>query len=392
MGNNNIKKRVLFVSAFFPNKNEPNIATYNRQQLVSLTKYYDIDAIVPIPWYKRLLTNKFDYSDALGSIKIFYPTYYYTPLVLRSVYGQFYYMSILSSCKRLLHEHKYDYIYSSWLYPDAWAAAKIAQKLDIPLYVSVLGSDVNRLASGSPIARKSLEVGAYATRIICVSKALKEKLISLNFKSSVLKYLQNGIDTGIFKPLKKSLNRNDYGFSENDKIILFVGNLKKEKGLVELSRSFADIVNAQIYQNIKLLIVGKGNYLAETKKLLKELNVIDKVEFMGQRSLEEISIYMNLCDVFCLPSYSEGQPNVVIEALSCHAKVVSTTVGGIPELDTGLGNMKLVPPGDPAQLTAALIEMLDTSVPDSAWPSFASWDANAANVKDLFENSPETVN
>ena len=392
MENNKIKKKILFVSAFFPNKTEPNIATYNRQQLISLTKYYDIDAIVPIPWYKRVLSNRFDYTDSLESIEILYPTYYYTPLVLRSMYGYFYYMSILKSVKKLLNNHTYDYIYSSWLYPDAWAAAKIAKALDIPLFVSVLGSDVNRLTSSSPITRKSLEVGAYATKIICVSKALKEKLISLNFNPSVLKYLQNGINTRIFNPQKKSLNRNDYGFSENDKIILFVGNLKKEKGLVELSTSFSNIVNAHIYENIKLLIIGEGNYRAETKKLLKELNVIDRVDFMGQRSLEEISIYMNLCDVFCLPSYSEGQPNVVIEALSCQAKVVSTTVGGIPELDTGLGNIKLVPPRNPAQLTDALIEMLDKSVPDSAWPTFASWDVNAAKLKDLFENSPETVN
>jgi glycosyltransferase involved in cell wall biosynthesis len=389
MEKNTVKKRILFISAFFPNKIEPNIATYNKQQLISLTKYYDIDAIVPIPWYKRVLSNKYNYEGYLKSINILYPNYYYTPLIFRSIYGYFYYRSIRKSLNLLLDKNKYDYIYSSWLYPDAWAAKKIAIKIDTPLFVSVLGSDVNRLTNTSSLTKKSLEVGDYVTKIICVSNALRDKLISLKFDPNILTFLQNGINTEIFNPKNKSKIRTNYGIGKDDKIILFVGNLKKEKGLIELSDSFRNIINKNIYENIKLIIIGKGNYYKKTKKLLKKLKVIDKVDFMGQRSLEEISVYMNICDVLCLPSYSEGQPNVVIEALSCHTKVVSTTVGGIPELDTGHGNIKLVPPKDSLQLTDALIEMLDKPSVENSWPSFGSWDDNAAKLRDIFEDHME---
>ena len=131
------RKNLLFISAFFPNPTAPNIATYNKQQLLALTEYYDINAIVPIPWTHRISKSSISQESLIGNVHIKYPTYYYSPYILRSLYGYYYYHSIIKTVAEVTAKKSFDIIYSSWLYPDAWAATKIARQLRLPLFVSV---------------------------------------------------------------------------------------------------------------------------------------------------------------------------------------------------------------------------------------------------------------
>lgn len=96
---------------------------------------------------------------------------------------------------------------------------------------------------------------------------------------------------------------------------------------------------------------------------------------------------MNACDLLCLPSYMEGEPNVVIEALACGAKVVSTRVGGTPDLDPGDGTMLLVEPREVQPLTSALVEMLGREAAPSRPIAARSWQSHALQMKQIFESS-----
>ena len=82
------------------------------------------------------------------------------------------------------------------------------------------------------------------------------------------------------------------------------------------------------------------------------------VKFVGCANPHEIARWLAVSNVFCLPSHSEGCPNVVIEALSCGRPVVASNVGGIPELLNSRCGV-LVPPGDARQLAHALLRALD---------------------------------
>jgi glycosyltransferase involved in cell wall biosynthesis len=82
------------------------------------------------------------------------------------------------------------------------------------------------------------------------------------------------------------------------------------------------------------------------------------VEFLGNLNAEQIARWYAASNLFCLPSYSEGCPNVIIEALACGRPVVATNVGGIPELmDARCGI--LIPPRDASALADALAKTLD---------------------------------
>jgi glycosyltransferase involved in cell wall biosynthesis len=81
------------------------------------------------------------------------------------------------------------------------------------------------------------------------------------------------------------------------------------------------------------------------------------VDFVGRKEPAEVARWMAACDLLCLPSYSEGCPNVLLEALFCGRPVVASNVGGVPELvDSGCAI--LVPPRDPARLADALAQAL----------------------------------
>lgn len=378
------RQRILFISSYFPNSKSPNIATYNRQELLALSQYYDIDVVVPISWLDRIRSLNFLTNISIAGIGGVYATYFYTPLFLRNLYGKMFHRSIKRIAHGLAKKNRYDLVYSSWLFPDAWAAGKVANHLGLPLFVSVLGTDVNRLVKNTSLAKRAIEVVDLSISLKCVSRSLKNKLISIGCNKDKLFVLENGIDNGVFYPQEKMSSREKCDIKLSEKVILFVGNLKKEKGLEELCYSFLKLKQAKPSFEFRLIIIGKGQYRAELIKLIDKLNLKENVSLLGERSLSEISSYMNASDVFCLPSYSEGQPNVVMEALSCHTPVVATNVGGTPDLDDGFGNICLVPPKDVPKLTDALSRFIDKDFDGYKWREFKSWDQNATYLREVF--------
>jgi glycosyltransferase involved in cell wall biosynthesis len=380
------RKRILFISNLYPNLHTPNAASFSRQQISALRNFADIDVIAPIPWLTRLQATipHVCFDDGMH---VYHPTYLYTPGIFRSKFGNYFLGSIRGVADMLLKTKNYDFIYASWLYPDGWAAAQLAKQYNIPLFVNVVGTDVNRLRPGSPITEMSLAVVNQAQQVIAVSCKLKEHLVALGSDPRNIEVVYNGVNRTIFRPLPRRRTRDELNIPEGSSIILFVGNLKKEKGILELAKAFALLVRRHPGMDLGLAIVGSGTFEQNMKKTLKADGMLDRVRFLGSRSLEEVAKWMNACDLFCLPSYMEGQPNVIIEALACQARIVATNVGGIPELDKGQGNLRLVDPKSVSQLELALDEMLSTKVSPGESSFISSWQENAARIYEIFDHS-----
>jgi len=147
--------------------------------------------------------------------------------------------------------------------------------------------------------------------------------------SKKIQVIPTPIDLNMFKLLDRKKLRIQYGFEENEKVVIYLGRLAKEKNLSFLLKSFS-FVSKSIPEST-LIFVGDGKDLAHLKQLSRSLKLV-KVRFMGVQDPNKIPEILNCADVLVLCSTSEGSPNVVKEALACGVPIVSTPVGDVPKI------------------------------------------------------------
>lgn len=176
--------------------------------------------------------------------------------------------------------------------------------------------------------------------------------IDLSTFNSVSKYLPRvnlELVPNCFNPADFS-NRCLPPASEVVRTVVYVGWVIPTKGISELMRAWRIVRN----DNWRLIVVGPGDpgYVSEMRQICES----DDVFFAGGVSHRDALEIMRSADVFVLPSYTEGFPNVVIEAMALGLPIVATSVGAIPEM-IGDGRGVLVPPKDIDLLSKALIEL-----------------------------------
>jgi len=130
---------------------------------------------------------------------------------------------------------------------------------------------------------------------------------------------------------------------EQKKTILYAGTLNERKGYNDLIKAFSKI--AHNYSDWKLVFAGNGE-IEKGKALAKKYKIYDQVVFKGWVSGKEKQILFNEASIFCLPSYAEGFPMAVLDAWAYGLPVISTPVGGIPDIAINGENMLLCEPGD----------------------------------------------
>jgi rhamnosyl/mannosyltransferase len=160
-----------------------------------------------------------------------------------------------------------------------------------------------------------------------------------------------GVDTAMFHPVGRA--------GKEGKVIFFAGQLyaASRKGLDILIRALPGVLAE--CPDARLLVAGPGP-TSPYECLVRKLGVSDRVEFLGNIEQSSLPRYYNMADVFVLPSRkrAEGFGMSLIEAQACRTPVIGSRVGGIPyavlDGETGL----LVPSGDPAALSRAIIRLL----------------------------------
>src|SRR5262249_18452745 len=163
--------------------------------------------------------------------------------------------------------------------------------------------------------------------------------------------VMNGVDGCLFQPRDRLEARRALGLSAHTKLALYVGNLKPEKGPLDLARAWPIV--ARHLPDAELAIVGAGPLRDDVAASIGQ-----GATLVGAQPLDRIPQWMAACDVLVLPSHVEGTPNVVLEALASGRRVVASAVGGVPDLITSPTLGVLVPPRDPDALADALMTAL----------------------------------
>lgn len=140
---------------------------------------------------------------------------------------------------------------------------------------------------------------------------------------------------------------------------LFLGRVGQRKGAFDLIKSFATL-SAQLQACSSLILAGDGD-LFEAQQLIENLNLTNRITLCGWVNPQQRDVLLAKANVFVLPSYNEGLPMALLEAMSWGLPVITTPVGGIPELVNQLENGLLVNPGDIKQLSEAMKSLIENS-------------------------------
>ncbi|MCI2282229.1 glycosyltransferase [Colwellia sp. MSW7] len=185
------------------------------------------------------------------------------------------------------------------------------------------GSDINMHATFPERAQQIVSMAKQAKGILSVSQDLANKMVDMGINKDKIHVIYNGVNLEKFIP-QKSVNESPY--------LVFVGNLKQDKGVVELLHAFIQIHTQ--FPHLQLKYIGSGNMAPQLQNIINEHQLQDKVKLEGVKRHDELPIIIANATLLVLPSYNEGVPNVVLEAMACATPVVVTNVGGIPEVVT----------------------------------------------------------
>jgi L-malate glycosyltransferase len=167
----------------------------------------------------------------------------------------------------------------------------------------------------------------------------------------------NGIETSLYESSHRDQKRAAMGFLSGDRIIGAIGNLRREKNQQLLLKAFAILVETD--PRAKLLLCGDGECRAGLERSARELNVANRVQFLGYR-LDAHEI-MGIFDVYCLPSVYEGLPLSILEAWAAQRPVVATDVIGIRDIVRHGENGLLVPLDDERRMAGEILRVLENS-------------------------------
>ncbi len=382
--------RVLIVTREFPNAVNPFASAFNRQQFAALGRRCDVEVLATIPWFPgaRLL-SRWSAAGRLGEVpgreeidglEVAHPRYLYLPRFGRLLGGLLYAASLAREVLR--RRGRYDVLLASWAFPDGVGGVALARLLGVPAVIKVHGSDMNVLAKLPAVALNLRWALPRARRVVAVSRPLADSVAAFGVPRERIDVLPNGVDPGLFQPRDRAAARAELGHAgDARRWLLYVGRLEEQKGVLDLIEAFTRL--ARHRTDLRLVMLGDGSARAACQRAAAAWPG-DAILVVGPRPLEQVPGWLGACDALVLPSWAEGTPNVVLEALACGRRVVATAVGGTPDVVTGPELGELVPPRRPDLLAEALARAAD-AVYDPATVARAGarhgWDESARRLE-----------
>jgi glycosyltransferase involved in cell wall biosynthesis len=350
--------KILLVTTVFPSPLQPNKGAFNREMATALGASHELQVIAPVAWpiAYRARRNGQTWEDArrLDGIEVRHPVYFYTPKLLRSWYGAFFWWSIRRTVNRMLRNFEPDVVIGYWAHPDGQAAVQVARRLGVPAVVMVGGTDVLVLGHEASRRRAIRRVLDRADTIVAVSQDLKLALQAWELPAGKVHVVRRGIDVARFKPGDRDAARRRLGITPGTRALLWVGHMVPVKGLEVLIEACAE---AATRIDFRLYLVGNGPLYSKLQRRSVELGIEGCVTFVGYVPHADLPDWYRAADLTVLPSHSEGIPNVLLESIASGTPFVASRVGGIPEIADPLLD-RLVAPADAGALADAIVDSL----------------------------------
>jgi glycosyltransferase involved in cell wall biosynthesis len=266
--------------------------------------------------------------------------------------GAFLYAGLVSKIRKLHQSQPIDVIHAHAALPCGHAAVLLSRELKIPCLVTVHGLDAffdNQVHgnAGQWCRRIAQFVYRSASRVICISDKVSEKVVEGAAAQVRTTVVYNSADSQMFSPASADPLSN---------MILSVGNLIPIKGHELLLRALATVLPR--FPLVSCEIIGDGPEHRRLTNLARDLNLVDRVRFLGRQSRKQVAEAMRRCSVFALPSRYEGLGCAYLEAMSTEKPVIACRGQGIDEIIRHGRNGWLISPDDLQALVEGLSVLL----------------------------------
>jgi len=252
-----------------------------------------------------------------------YPLFEYPP----------YDLALANVMVNLIKHEKLDILHVHYAIPHATSAYLAKQILSeqaahVPIITTLHGTDITLIGS-DPSYKDVVDFSInQSDGVTAVSEYLKKETYSKFDIRKEIEVIPNFIDLNRFKKsnkshFKKALCPND------EKVITHVSNFREVKRVPDVVSTFNEIVRNGV--DAKLLMVGDGPDRQKAENRCRELKICDKVRFLGKQ--EQVEEVLSISDLFLIPSGSETFGLAALEAMGCGVPVVSSNIGGLPEVN-----------------------------------------------------------
>jgi glycosyltransferase involved in cell wall biosynthesis len=381
--------RIAVVTAHFPSSAQPTHGRPAFETLRVVSETCAVKVFYPHAVYPSLLRPRsriytgLDASYSLPGVEVDYYDYPAVPVISRPFNGQ------LAAHALLPHVRAFapDLVFSYFLYPDGYAALKIGQALKVPVVAMGVGSDVHSIHDRFS-AMRTRALLRNADFLLAISDDLRKRMVAMGAPPEKTRTLVSGCDLSVFHPMDRLAARRQLQIDPASEAVVYIGRMDVRKGLRELVEAAVRLHPA--LPNLHVYLIGAGSDRPIVEAAIQAGNAASYVHALPECSFDEVAVWMTAASLVTLPSYMEGCPNVVLEALACGRPVVATNVGGIPELmPPHLVDRcgRLVPARDPAALAEALASALDQSWDADAIAAVAGrgWRTVAAELLEILE-------
>ena len=265
-------------------------------------------------------------------------------------------VSLISALREHIKKHKIDIVhchqYTPWVY-GALAAAFTKAK--------VIFTEHGRFyPDSSSWKRKYINplLLSLTARVTAISKATKKALVEFEYiPKEKVEVVYNGISPLKVNAIKKA-TRQELNLPENAFVFGTIARLDPIKNQKLMIKAFANV--AVKVKHIYLVVVGDGDLREELVSLTKQLNIVERVRFTGYKS--NPTKYLDLMDIFLLPSLSEGTSMTLLEAMSIGKPCIVTNAGGNPEIVKHLETGLVTENDNEEELTVAIESLIDSPV------------------------------
>lgn len=252
-----------------------------------------------------------------------YPLFQYPPYAL----------ALANQLVDLIKFQKLDVIHVHYAIPhatSAWLAKQIvgAEAAHIPIITTLHGTDitiVGKDASYKNVVEFSIN---NSDGVTAVSNYLRNETLEVFDITTNIEVIYNSIDLERFQKSDKNHFRKAI-CADDEKVMVHISNFRRVKRVPEVVKVFARVLESGV--KAKLLMVGDGPDRQATEQEARKLGVCEHVRFLGKQ--EKIDEVLSISDLFIMPSGSETFGLAALEAMSCGVPVISSDIGGLPELN-----------------------------------------------------------